>query len=271
MLLQLEDIFTTQSVRERIKRPICIKGSLRVVSNGAVAPILPLLYNYPRFASQMCVCQSVWRTWVKLPPNCLHGTVRHNIWSQMAFQRGRSSVYPLQSRSPAQSTLSCKQACEPETETGTISFLLLLSNSRSSLSATHRHVLYQLHCNALLCWLKRMASIDKVCLSQFGILLALPWFSVWAALIVSQWWQVTMRQHTKSNKMIQHLITLYDFNLEWLKSDFKKTCVRMKERKIKRSICNAVNLAQCNETNTIISFFSFCIWIWTFPILGTFT
>ena len=44
MLLQLEDIFTTQSVRERIKRPICIKGSLRVVSNGAVAPILPLLY-----------------------------------------------------------------------------------------------------------------------------------------------------------------------------------------------------------------------------------
>ena len=71
MLLQLEDIFTTQSVRERIKRPICIKGSLRVVSNGAVAPILPLLYNYPRFAAQMCVCQSVWRTWVKLPPNSM--------------------------------------------------------------------------------------------------------------------------------------------------------------------------------------------------------
>ena len=87
MLLQLEDIFTTQSVRERIKRPICIKGSLRVVSNGAVAPILPLLYNnYPRFASQMCVCQSVWRTWVKLPP--YHGTVRHNIWNQMPFKEG---------------------------------------------------------------------------------------------------------------------------------------------------------------------------------------
>ena len=270
MLLQLEDIFTTQSVRERIKRPICIKGSLRVVSNGAVAPILPLLYFIIIILALLRKCVSA-NQFGGLGLSCHHDTVRHNIWSQMAFQRGRSSVYPLQSRSPAQSTLSCKQACEPETETGTISFLLLLSNSRSSLSATHRHVLYQLHCNALLCWLKRMASIDKVCLSQFGILLALPWFSVWAALIVSQWWQVTMRQHTKSNKMIQHLITLYDFNLEWLKSDFKKTCVRMKERKIKRSICNAVNLAQCNETNTIISFFSFCIWIWTFPILGTFT
>ena len=152
MLLQLEDIFTTQSVRERIKRPICIKGSLRVVSNGAVAPILPLLYFIIIILALLRKCVSA-NQFGGLGLSChLTMTLSDIIFGiKCAFQRGRSSVYPLQSRSPAQSTLSCKQACEPETETGTISFLLLLSNSRSSLSATHRHVLYQLHCNALLC------------------------------------------------------------------------------------------------------------------------
>ena len=73
-----EDIFTTQSVRERIKRPICIKGSLRVVSNGAVAPILPLLYFIIIILALLRKCVSA-NQFGGLGLSCLHDTVRHNI------------------------------------------------------------------------------------------------------------------------------------------------------------------------------------------------